>query len=324
MPYRDQPRKATKEQFSANTTIDGNRIDRATEDVTDRFNDIPLADIRRRFVSNTLVQGWTPQEAVFYDVTANDQLPYHHFPWLDLYNHWRARDDSNSMVVDTTQTPTFQNPFRIKGTSIPGIDHEARLAFDNHPQGRQYAWTTTLYFSKPAVLYDWSIMMLTDVEHGTAASPQNFTYDGVTPPEGETAGDPSKDVVVCISVDNPFNPDRQVYSSQVVARNRFEVSRENVSLNALPATGFADFAPTVFGSARFTNALPPAGMWMDLSMNVPVPRNSRVRMAIVIPAYDGVVVGPGSWGDSTSAIYYPDPWYRMKPGSQLSWLEEIE
>ncbi len=39
MTWRKNPRTITKEQFSTGTTIDGDRIDNALDDVVERVND---------------------------------------------------------------------------------------------------------------------------------------------------------------------------------------------------------------------------------------------------------------------------------------------
>ena len=53
MTRSKNPRTLTKEQFSTGTTIDGDRIDNALDDVVERGNDIPYGDLRKRWVPTT-------------------------------------------------------------------------------------------------------------------------------------------------------------------------------------------------------------------------------------------------------------------------------
>ena len=55
-------RRLTDEQFADGTSIDGDRIDRALEDVVRHVNDIPPRDIERRFVQTQFVSGQIPMD----------------------------------------------------------------------------------------------------------------------------------------------------------------------------------------------------------------------------------------------------------------------
>ena len=53
-------RVITNQQFSAGTTIDGNRLEDAMQDIERFLDKVPARFVRRRFVENQLVSGWSP------------------------------------------------------------------------------------------------------------------------------------------------------------------------------------------------------------------------------------------------------------------------
>ena len=64
MPWRKHTRLMTDEQFAEETTIDGNRLDRAMEDTVSRFNSLELRDVERRMMPCHYVSGFTPQSPI--------------------------------------------------------------------------------------------------------------------------------------------------------------------------------------------------------------------------------------------------------------------
>ena len=158
MAWRRNPRTITKDQFSTGTTIDGDRIDNALDDVVERVNEVPYGDMRKRWVPTTYVAGWTPQSPQC--LTSGTPEPTtgttaskvggvygtHHGPWLRVLNF-------NSEVADGTigSSPSddnqITNPYRLKGVSVPGIhpfgtvDAAGGFAPITTPVGAQFAWT---------------------------------------------------------------------------------------------------------------------------------------------------------------------------------------
>ena len=108
MTWKPNPRKVTDQQFSEGTTIDGDRIDVAIEDVVDRFNYIKKGDIGSRWVPNQFVMGWSPQKD---SVTSK-----HYLPWLDHCN------DDRQIPAGVTAPDEYENRLREKGYAVEGIE----------------------------------------------------------------------------------------------------------------------------------------------------------------------------------------------------------
>ena len=95
MAWRKHPRVMTDEQFADGTTIDGNRLDDAMSDIVNRFNSVPLGDLKHRFVQTQYVAGWSPHQ----------QSAKHHWPWLPSKNG----TDSANIASGTTAPDSVAN-----------------------------------------------------------------------------------------------------------------------------------------------------------------------------------------------------------------------
>ena len=292
MTWRKHPRHLTDEQFADETTIDGNRLDTAMADIVRRFNAVEKGDIATRFVQTQYVAGWSPQ------TTAAD----HHWPWLQGVNFL-----SGTQVAGALPS-TIANQYRTKGYQTPGMDVLSLAT------GYIYTWSTSYYFHKPGVLTDLVILMQTDAVGATSREYTNTFKYGSTPPEGFAEHDGNKDICVSVSADSPFSPEDRAQNNVLVHRAAFDMAREWT--NGIRFNGtITDMEP----------ADPPwadadqGGIWgMCLplrDLNVPIPRDTRLRIDIVIPKYGAAT--DGGWGDA-------NPWAKQRMDMTLTVLEEIE
>jgi len=110
-------RKLTKQQFQEGTTIDGDRLQDAMNDVVDRMNDIPLQDLKKRYVQTQYVGGFSPNKAV--SATADCRGFLRTTPFTPSFNKANTGSD---------WTNTIENPYRYKGYDVaPLIDETAFL-----------------------------------------------------------------------------------------------------------------------------------------------------------------------------------------------------
>ena len=100
-------RYITKKQFSDGTTIDGNRLESALQDLEELCNSAPYGAVRTRFTQSQLVYGWSP----IIDAAAPQEHPFMEF---------------------TNSTADRLNLFRLKGIPSPGPIWETSVQFD-HP-----------------------------------------------------------------------------------------------------------------------------------------------------------------------------------------------
>jgi len=199
-------RRLTDEQFADGTSIDGDRIDRALEDVVRHVNDIPPRDIERRFVQTQFVSGQIPMDFG----VAQVGVPF-------------MRGDNVAAEVVGGAPDSFENVRRAKGTF-----HQDQLT--------PWTWTQAASFRRPVIVVQMDWLLLTDTTFNNA-----LVYD-TSPPSGKTNGDSVDDIAVTLTVDSPFAAETRTEDALVLVRRNFKASAENVSLKS--PVGFTDMNPT--------------------------------------------------------------------------------
>lgn len=204
-------------------------------------------------------------------------------PWLPQRN-----DDTAASVTGAVPDLGITNADRVKGSYNPNVDQS-----DTTNQ-RVLAWTTAYLFTRPVVLDGFSLFLLAD-----AAFPADIT--GVA--------DELFDLGIVVSADDPFMPEIQSASSVLFQRVRFNTRAYPVSQIAIPG-GWPDFFPAHPAGA-------PAGIGIDiLGLNIPIPQNSRVRVAVMLPEYADPATNP--WNNYDEDIY---PEQGFVSSMSLHWLE---
>ena len=292
MSWKKHPRHLTDEQFSDSTTIDGNRLDNAMSDIVRRFNAVEKGDIANRFVQTQFVAGWSPQ---------TESVSKHRWPWLDALNL------SNSASVAGSEPSSVNNRFRTKGYYTLGMD-------SSMDTGSTWSWSTSYYLHKPAILTDFVLTL--QIDHPSASTrgyTNTFKY-GSTPPEGVAEHDGNKDFAVVISADSPFAPEDRTQNNVLLSRVGFDTAREWVNGIAFNST-ITDMSPTnPPWAVADTGGL--WGMCLPLrDINIPIPRDTRLRVDIVIPKYAAATTG--GWGRTS-------PWAQQRFDMTMTVLEELE
>ena len=311
MAWRRHTRNLTKEVFYDGTTIDGSRLEKAVGEVVEGINNVKKGNTKQRFVTTQYHAGFNPPPRRT-STAANTAT----WPWLELAN-------KGNSVLGTPVSGAPYNPMRCKGTGVPGI-----TAFDGTVAGKgsQYAWTRTIYFSKPAILYGVSVLM--HVDGGTDASRPYagtsapltvpaYTYD-TTPPGGFSPGNSTVDVPIVLDVMNPSTPEDAEMTDVEYTRTLWRINTEKTSFSEpnATATGWDDMVPH-YNSGQVTDVRPLYGRIVEhRDLNIPVHQRSRVRLAIAIPLYDGTTYTRGSWGTI--------PWFLQGWSVTLTFLEEVQ
>lgn len=284
-------RELTEQQFSVGTTIDGERLDAAMQDATERFNAVRPRNIRRRFLPTRYVMGWTPN----HNVVGDSGLP-----WLPQEN---APGD---IVQGGGTTNNITNALRTKGVQVPG----------NYPLS---TWSTALYFRRPVVLHRLTYQMQT--VHPTLAPVvvggrnNGFLYS-TDAPEGYINGSDAEDVSVTVSVDSIFDPENRAQADKEVACHRFRVAKEKFTQVAIIGGGLP--APTVDAFPSDYPAGPMHGHYMDLvDLNIPLHERSRVRVDVTLPRYPSGDSVHSGWNENNF-------WHKQCFDLCLVVLEEVE
>lgn len=361
MAWKPNPRVITKEQFSDGTTIDGNRIDNALQDVVDRVNSVPQGDLRKRWVPITYVAGWSPQSPKYwYDDTAlvgrptNSALgrvyPMHRWPWMHTVNN-SSQVAAETLGSDDTDAVRFTNPFRLKGVNSPCIhpfgalelDYEGAIPFnDKSDVSEHYAWTRSWFLEKPSILDSIDLILETDHASATlgALVYQNrfkygpVTIDGVTP-ESDDMG-----LVITAAVDSEFAREDRNLADIEILRRHFRINNDTISAQSLPSNDL--------GSPTYYDMEPPArpngvgltngpyslfstlqGVCIRLNnLNIPIHQNARLRISVAIPKYSGDVATNTGWNHEQTTVddgevTFDEPWYQQKMHMTVTMLEEV-
>jgi hypothetical protein len=344
MTWRKNARTITKEHFSDGTTIDGNRIDTALDDVVDRVNEVPYGDLRKRWVPITYVAGWTPQSPTSIETgedptdSVNGKISAtHHWPWMVV------RNTGTDQVVDGTTGSTLSdddlvtNPYRAKGAQAPGVfpfggatAGAGAYSDVSTPIGEQYAWTRSWFLEKPSILD--AINLVFELDNSAAPTADKiytntFLY-GTTAPDGYAASSDDHGLAIIATVDNEFDREDQNLADIEVMRKTFRINNDKLSPLTLPTrsdTGGApydDFAPKPQVNAA-VGASTVGGVRIHLdSLNIPIHQNARLRVSVVIPNYPSTLQ-PCGWHPSSPALAKPYPWLQQKVHMTVTMLEEV-
>ena len=342
MTWKKNARTITKEHFSDGTTIDGNRIDTALDDVVDRVNEVPYGDLRKRWVPITYVAGWTPQapDTIETKLTTDSDggkvAATHHWPWMVVRNTGTDQVAKSTTGATSTDDDLVTNPYRIKGAQAPGVFpfggatiSASTYDFSTDPIGGQYAWTRSWFLEKPSILD--AINLVFELDHASAPTgPPNdkvytnsFLY-GTTAPEGYAASSNDQGLAIIATVDNEFDREDQNLADIEVMRKTFSINSDKLS--PLPLSVKSDTAPTYddFAPKPQVNtgvgASTVQGVRIHLdSLNIPIHQNARLRVSVVIPLYPTALTTCGWIPNAT----YPYPWLQQKVHMTVTMLEEV-
>lgn len=272
----------TDEQFSEQTTIDGNRLDRAVQDVVDYANAIPKRDLRRRAFPQHAVFGFQPclvgamGGGAIWGLTP--------FPFMPETN-----DNATTIAP---QPPEYRNPHRVPDV-LPDIEFlqggdEIRI---------WWAWSQAWFFSRPVTITDLAVFMLTDSGGGSVY--ENTFEDPVS--HGDLA-----DIILILHVDYPFGTEDRRLNNIQIERKNFHGEWFN-SVAAIAPVGVKQ--PAWPGP----NAWPQGKAIICDDLNIPLPMNSRARLALCLPHY-GADLAP--WDAK--------PYLNQCYSGSLTWLEDVE
>jgi hypothetical protein len=346
MTWRKNPRTITKEQFSTGTTIDGDRIDNALDDVVERVNEVPYGDMRKRWVPTTYVAGWTPQSPQALSSAGRDPTTgltpsnggaiagTHHWPWLSVRNYFGSVAQGTVGAAADEDSP-ITNQYRLKGAGVPGVypfGHADATGWTpsstSLPVGSQWAWTRAWFIAPPSILD--AIDLVLEIDHASYTDKvfqNSFTFD----PGKAPAGYPdlsARDLVITASVDNEFSREDRYMSDVEVMRKGFVINSDSISPLALPknsatAPTYNAMAPVVGTGTTPGSTL--QGVHIRLrDLNIPLHQNARLRVSVVIPSYTTANKGNG-WNPTSifSGFSAPYNWMQQKVHMAVTMLEEV-
>lgn len=270
-------RELSKKQAQDGVTVSpADVLDRQVQDLLDAYNGLIPRHMTRHWTQSVIVMGQDCSEPV---LALQDQLP-----WM------RARNDTTRTVGGVAPAQGYQNVYRVKGSVNPYID------YDDANTDTQYVSTVSFAITDPAAIQAVSLFLRTDLTFGNS-----FTWYGANRPPDKLLNEPLDDLVLEIAVDSPFDPERRASNASVFKRRRFLAQAELFTENAIPV-GATDMTPDFPGSLADFNALAIDARHLGILL----PRDSRVRLSVVIPEYRAgfnengwVESGTRPWGSAT-------------------------
>ena len=303
MPYEKANREMTDQQFSEGTTIDGDRLEAGMNDIIDHYNNVPQKSIKRRWMQTQFVQGFQPT------VEAGA---------IDLYGPFLWSENSSDTAVTIGTAPdTYENPYRHKSCDTPAVEPE-------QSDGDRLAWTTSFFFNKPFIIQGLSIFMASDPAGTVNGYENDFRWaDGGTPqewPQDEIADNWASDIAVQISVDDEFSSHDRRLNDVILSWSSFHQGSQKyatLDYQGLVAGNYPSTEPQIVHPGGVQSL----GLVMNKDpLNIPLHRRSRVRLAILVPAYSATSGINSGWTESNGSA---------KPDATawsvcLTGLEEIE
>ena len=295
-------RRITGQQFSDGTTIDGDRLEKALQDLEDYINDVPDGDFKSRWTQSQLVcklLPWSQNADVRYStdtgVAGNHGIK---LPWMPVYN-----------PSTLSGIPTV-NRARFKGNKLP---YQFPIYQSNPGYSEaQVAWTTAIAVGKDPLVID-------AVDAVLAAYSSVFVNDwvwGSSAPNGKTPGEKIDNIHLVISMDNPFLPGIQSTNSILFHKYDFNISSAQSIADAISVPSFsADMVPNLL-----TSSAPAGTMGTGLTttmrireedLKIPVPPYSKLRFSLILP-------------DDNFDPWGTKPWQTMIPTMSLTFLERLE
>jgi len=309
-------RKITKEQFSDGTTIDGNRVEEAMDNIEERFNNIPKGDVRSRYVQNQYVLGFEPQVQVNY--AQSNALP-----WMTSLNTGLVAllptEGAVAVTSETDQAPSGfpYNDERVKGTMPVG--GWGSLGLTTYTEGGiGWVWSISHIFNKPVIIQDvmWLMQGMETVVAGYNVYPNTFRY-GATAPGPKTANYGANDCSMVLQVASPYAPEERQYDlKEIAVHNRqnwaYLFNREDA--RSLPA--FTLMIPQV--EVKTVDSHLRGVMFRGEDLNIPISRDSKCTLHLVIPRWKEY----NPYGDGASGGSYPPN--QQSYSVVITVLEEIE
>jgi len=184
----------------------------------------------------------------------------------------------NTLFHTGTPPEAYENARRSKGTAYTS---ETTL-------GTQQLLEVAHKIVKPVLLVQVDWFLVTDTVYTNT-----FLYDA-SPPAGKTNGDHVSDFGCTVTVDNRWNPEDR--SQNTLLRKRMGFDGVQARFSRIAPTGHTDMLPNHPDTAQIE------GLAVSLQdIVVPIPRDSRIRHTLALPAWVG---GLEPWGSFPTSLQY--------------------
>ena len=257
-------RTITKQQFTDGTTIDGNRIDEAMNDVVSRVNNVRKGDIRRRWLQGQHV-------LVFSPLTSDPTLKPCEYPftaYINLADEFKIAS-SNFRNIQGPLGET--NPAWLKDDPT---DYYVRNKF--RMKGYDGPWLGKIYTS-------------------THIFPNASNIDGlclINQTEGATYPNYFTNMVfntVAVLIDNPYSPENRVHNNIILLKKQIDGNFYDKLDTIQDGTNYDMLTKWVYTANPDNSAIGLVGSYFNMeNLDRPVPAGARVRLMLATTQYDDV------------------------------------
>ena len=325
-------RKLTNEQFQEGTTIDGDRLQEAMDNVADRVNNIPLQDLKKRYVQTQYVGGFSPNKAA---LTTGDRRAYlRPSPFLPSWNKQHT-SGWDGKINNIQRWKGYKANNRNINESTFLINMAGNID-DN--QGTFWTLEIPMKFKKPVIITDITFYILLNEFYSpkggedTSADYYDSYFQWIDDFNEWGEGDWANDISIQMLVDSPFLMENREFSDVEVHKYDFDTYTQLTT----PPAYFSDITGKPSQLTTANNDMKPnvpvgaeglAGLCIDIKdKDIPIPANGRVRVGLMIPEYQGSANITGTGVDDLTDIA---PYGRISCNNfHYSWcitaLEELE
>jgi hypothetical protein len=288
-------RRITDQQFSDGTTIDGDRIESALQDLEKFINEVPDGSFQQRWTQTQVVMKYLPWNANADIRLATESAiagNYVALPYMPVYNPSTA-----------SGIPTI-NRARFKGNRL---DYQSPISGNNPGYGaNQVAWTTTLAIGASPVVIDGIDALLASY---ASVFVNDYEYDS-SPPDGRAPNSSVDNIHLTLTLDNPFIPNIQTSNNVLWHKYDFTaLSAQSLATAISPPAFSADIQPNLLSTMG--NGLTTSLRVREENLRIPVPPYSQLRFSLILP-------------DDNKAPFGTKPWQTMIPTMSLTLLERLE
>lgn len=314
-------RKITKEQFANKTTLDGNRLEKAFSDLQKRINNIPLEDIRTKYIPYQIVGGFTPSISQFLTrptvgapVISSPDNPFGGAItqktgmdcWLPATHTF-----DNTVYTEVTNIPLTipdnkkENPVSVKGSALNTNYYEAGNKV------RNFVMTNAYSTISPVIIDEVSVWIGLNQHFAKNLSSTYATTEVVPPTWFNTSGQNFKsvgDLQFYISVDHEdLSESVQLRTNELMKSDFHAWSghwNQSATQSYLTTRYPSDLGePTMYippedvpqADAYFTDA---CLYFVFKDLNISIPEYGRWRFHILIPDYQlSKYVDGTDWGE---------------------------
>ena len=243
-------RKLTDQQFTDGTTIDGNRIEEALQDLQQRMNRIPKGDIKHRWTQTQFCINFaSPRDPDDDDVPSKQSIDSR-YPFVSVVN------DERYFLGAGSELNIFEPEFKDEDETDYEIVNRLRIkgAFDSQ-LNRAYTAQTTL-FSRPAILRGINFL--------------NWA-------EGRRYTSLTSSWLLIVHLDNAYAPENRELNQKLIFVPRTDRNNQNTLYYVINPTRYT---PQYVTDGSEGNTV--SGTIVDLNrLHINIPAGGRIRFAIV-------------------------------------------